>query len=496
MWDRVKRWFGYGGEDAPAAGVVVTGPPEDKAARGATLTDYVTPVGFGGPRWSDLDTKRFNTNTVFAGTRAIGQRIAMMGVRVGRKSDARPASGRRTVKAARDGPPWEQEGEVRRLRSHPVLDALSDPNPFLESFDLIDLTVRSLVLVGLSYWWVDDEGDHTRVWYLPVGWVQPDPDAPPLTRYVVRPPHGAEQFTLAADELLRFCSPDVADPFEGLGVLRANALAVQTDAEVQVSQLAAFRNGVNPGLAFVVNQQPEAGGLPNSRPTLTSAQRRALQSLLTQAYTGSANNRVFLILDNLIQDVKQITTTPAEMDFKDSSALVEGRILKGLGVNPYILGQNTDVNRASATVADEVFCKSTCEPICTKIGQKMTRFFRAYTGDPDLVCWVPVPQPHDPDSERADMDQAIRAGVVTVNEVRRRIGLDPLPGSAGDELVKAPTPPPVPTGDKPDAGNKSSGSGLIIEPGWASGGKLWEHLSESEKLELFKRYKAGDTALR
>ncbi len=425
-------------------------PAGEKAPRGATLTTYLGPGGLGlSPAWSDIDTIRFNTGWVYACVRAIADRIAGQPVRVGRAaSPRRGRSAPETRKAASAAPPWMRAGAVEELDAHPLLDALHDPNPYLVPYSLVGLTIASLRLAGVAFWWVDRETDGaTRLWYLPAGWVAEDPDAAvPLTKFIVRPARSADEFHLDASELIRFSTPDPANPFDNLSPLKAGLAAVQTDREIQTAQLAAFKNGMLGGTIVTVGQTPEVGaagavGDPDGRPLLTRQQRNTLAQRIQEAYAGSSNSGQPIILDALIRDVKRFSETPAEMDFGGSSAITKERVTQLFGVNPIILGQIEGANRASATVADEHFCFTTLAPLCVLIGQTLTKWFRVHHDDPALVVWVEPPRPRDPDGKRADLEQLARYGAIRVNELRQEHGLPPDP--EGDEWVKASAPAPA-----------------------------------------------------
>lgn len=423
---RLRAWLTA--SDLPA-------PPTEKAGRAVTLTGGSA----GGPartvnRWSQSEAAGHNLGWVYAATRAVAGRIAGQPVRAGRKV-RRQAPGKGS-KAASAAPPWVRAGSVTELDDHPALVALHDPNPYCHAFDLLYLLVAGLEIFGVSYLWWDADGDGPpRVWVLPAPWVREDPDAPvPLSRFVVTPANSAEQFTLTADELLRIALPDPANPFDALSPLRAAYTSVLADEEIRLAQLQTFRQGLIGTTVVKVGQHPEAGGLPGAVPTLTRDQRRVLQELIRQRYAGAEAAGLPIILDALIQDVKRISSTPQEMDFTASAGLTREQILLGFGVNGIILGQVEGANRASATVADEHFCFSTLGPIVTQLGQALTRFLAAVYDDPDLLVWIDPPKPRDPDSRRADLDQLIRAGAVTLNELRAEHGLPPL--ADGDVPVK------------------------------------------------------------
>ncbi len=425
----VARWL---------AGAAV---PTSKAARGATLTDYMG-GGYGAshsPKWSDHDTRRHHVEWVYSAVRAISHRVAGQPIKVGRRaSTATPPAG---AKAASGSP--TAGGRAQELPAHPLLEMLAHPNPYTVPFSLVALTVASLEIAGTAFWWVDRETDDTvRLWYLPSGWMREDPDAPlPLTRWFCRPEASGEEFRLDDTEVIRFALPDPANPLQPLSPLKALVRSAVTDREIQASQLAAFRNDGRPGLVVRVGRNSENSplGSVDDQPVLTRAQRKALTALIRESTSGALNAGEPLILDGFIKEIDRITNLPSEMAFTESGLLTRDRILAGFGVPKTVIGMTDDANRASAVVSDETFCFGTCGPICRLLSDHLTAWFRVFFEDESLVVWVDPPRPRDPDGRRADLQQLIGAGSVTVNELRQEHGLDPIDG--GDVLVKTPAAP-------------------------------------------------------
>lgn len=417
-------------------------PSAAKAPRSATLTDYMGGTGGAGrsPKWDDQDTRRHHVEWVYSAVRAISHRIAGQSIKVGRRaSTAAPPRG---AKAASGSP--TAGGRVKELPAHPLLEMLAHPNPYTVPFSLVALTVASLEVAGTAFWWIDRESDDaTRVWYLPSGWMRDDPEAPlPLTRWFCRPEASGEEFRLDHTEVIRFALPDPANPLQPLSPLKALIRSAVADREIQASQLAAFRNDGRPGLVVRVGRNSEGSpiGATDDAPVLTRQQRKQLAELIKQSTSGAINAGEPLILDGFIKEVDRVTNLPSEMAFQESALLTRDRILAGFGVPKVCIGMTDDANRASAVVSDETFCFATCGPLCRLIGDHLTGWFRRFFEDESLVVWVDPPRPRDPDGRRADLQQLVGAGSITVDELRAEHGLDPLPGGAGTALVKAPAP--------------------------------------------------------
>src|SRR5262249_38155193 len=149
-----------------------------------------------------------------------------------------------------------------------------------------------------------------------------------------------------------------------------------TDVALQQAQERAFLLGLFPGLAVVIGKQAAASltGTPGERPLLTKEQRLSIITALKQAYRGSRNYDEPIILDALIEDVKKVTQNPREMDFLNSGNATKERVTQGFGTNPIVMGEIEGANRASAIVADRIFCDVTINPKIELISQCLTRW--------------------------------------------------------------------------------------------------------------------------
>jgi phage portal protein BeeE len=165
------------------------------------------------------------------------------------------------------------------------------------------------------------------------------------------------------------------------------------------------------------------------RPGISS---RPVQEL--PPYRGVYNASEPIILDRLIEDMKRITNTAAEMDFLNSSGLTKERICQLFGVSPAAMGDVDTPNRASSAAADDHLCKNTLSPKCAMISAALTKWV-APRFDGDVVTYIEEPRASDPDGDRADREQLARYGATTVNELRAAAHLEPIDG--GDVLIEA-----------------------------------------------------------
>ncbi|MGE3180936.1 MAG: phage portal protein [Phycisphaerae bacterium] len=360
---------------------------------------------------------------VWSAVRLVAQRIAQQRVCVGKK----PTRGRRHKSA----------GEcIEPLESHSLLDALADPSELQTYWSLMFVTVASLEICGRSLWWVTKDtrdGNKPTILHLPTPWiVGVDPQR---TAWKIRPNGAVEEFTIRGDEVLHLFYPDPADPNGAISPLSRIAEAVLVDQEIQTGQHAAFENGVFPKVILTAGRLPDTPGMPGERPTLTADQRRQIIYAIKQAYGGTMNSGEPLILDSLIEKVEKLSHTPSEMDWMNSSKLTKSRILQAYGVSPILLGEVEGANRASATVADEIFVSNKVNPLIEMLSQAMTEWLGPMFATPreKLVVWIEPAVAHDPDISLKQWELGAKMGYVSQNEFRRSVlNLADVPG--GDEF--------------------------------------------------------------
>lgn len=360
---------------------------------------------------------RSNRGWVRAAIRPISQRIAGQPIRVGTAK----AGSRTGTKAAAD---------VKPLDSHPLLDLLADPNDLGTAWGLIDVTVQLLELTGRCLWWLPQR---KQILPIPTTWLVGFEGTTKITAFKVRPPHSAEPWMIPADECAYFHYPHPGDPHGAFCPLMAVASAVNADEEMDRSQAAMFRQRINPVHAIIVGRDVES----KRRPRLTGAQQRQIITAIKKRYGGAVNHHDPLILDGLIEDVKRLSNTPAEMDWLDSGKVTKEKILLGFGVNEIIIGSK-EANRASAASADKHFCQYTVNPKIELLSQCLTEWLAPMFGG-DIVVWIEPCVSNDSDTVLKSLNVAAKYSVITGDELRALLpGLGLGPAGLTDMVTPQP----------------------------------------------------------
>lgn len=428
----------------------------------------------------------------FAAIRPLAVKVAEQSLKVGfvRQAGARrrPATGM-VLKSLLDrfDPASEHirkaitADDIEPADSHPLLDLFDSPNQYMTKFALLYCTAYSMEAVGEAVWWCDFEGESKSIWYWPRSWIKPmTVDGVAYARWKVQIPGVPDDFpTIDGRDVVNFRYPNPADPTRSHSPTQSLSRAINTDDQIQESQLASMKNAVRPSLAVVVGDvlPNPAGG--QMRPELTPEQRKQIIAALRMAYRGAMHNGDPIILDGMISDVKPVFPSPAELDHQGSSNLTKSRIYNGYGTSPIVAGQTEGANRASSFVAHEAFYSLRVNPLLTLISEEMTRKVgpRFAADTRKLAVWLTRAKADDVEIAIRQVDSLARANSIRPSEMRVKFGFPP-----DEELdriwlekIKQPATPPVApaAGAAPKAAGprtKSAGFPLSTKAGGGGGG--------------------------
>jgi HK97 family phage portal protein len=230
---------------------------------------------------------------------------------------------------------------------------------------------------------------------------------------------GGATFEMPYDRVLWFKQIDPMNPYaRGLG----NAEAI--GEEVEADELAAkwnkrfFYNSARPDI--IIQTETE----------LTEEVALRLQERWMEKYQGVKNAYKPGILDNGAT-IHELTRPHTDMDFSMLRNGARDTILGNWALPKPIMGITEDVNRANAEAGEYLFARWVIQPRLTfwtfELNQKFLSMW-----DSRIKIEFPSPLPEDRDRTIKESDIALKQGVITVNEYRIRMGLQPRPD--GDVL--------------------------------------------------------------
>lgn len=399
VWEWVQeRWRGKGRREESAPARVWASP------------SLWRPAGW----WRDdqVEQLRNYQSWVYAAVNAIAQEVAQQ----------RPFVYRNTGQAEHE--------QVPLPHSHPLVQLLEAPNPWLTRWELWYLTTVYLELTGNCFWYAamrQGVGGRSRIpgelWVIPSPWVRVVPDPVTFVRgYEVSAPGSATEW-FPAEEIIHLKYPNPLDPHYGLSPLQANALTVDANTELLRSRYQAFQSGQRPGIVLQTEQ------------ILSESVARRLEERVQSRFGGRENWHRPLILEQGLK-ASPWTLTPAEMDFLNSARMTRDEIFALFRVPAPVAGlvENTGLGADIWFGARVMFCEGTIQPKLELIAQTLTRTLgRRF--DPDVAVGFGDCSPRNQEQRRKDDELDARMGLRTYNEIRRARGLQPYPDSRFDQPI-------------------------------------------------------------
>ncbi len=276
----------------------------------------------------------------------------------------------------------------REYDAHPLLDLLARPNPRETGTTLLEAAYGHLLIAGNAYVeavMLDGaprelyalRPDRMRVVPGPNGWpaaydygaggqsvrFRQEGDVPPILH-------------------LRLFHP--ADDHYGLSPMEAAAVALDIHNASAGWNKALLDNAARPSGALVYAGPDGA--------SLTDAQFERLKGELEAQFQGAANAGRPLLLEGGL-DWRQLSLTPAEMDFMETRAAAVREIALAFGVPPLMLGLPGDSTYANYAEANRAFWRQTVIPLVRRTAQALAHWLSPAVGagqglvlEPDLDC--------------------------------------------------------------------------------------------------------------
>lgn len=381
---------------------------------------------------SGVDQYGVFRNWVYVCINSISARIGGQPIRVGRIEGAEANPERRVRPDGLKIPSFVKEvsAAIEVLVDHPLLDLLASPNPVQRKRELLFMMVANLYLTGESYLLRDGEPSEdgesdVSVWAIPTAWVKPIHEGGMFSAYRISFGNNeSEAKIFPAEAVSRTYFPDPANLKAALAPVKAIMTPIRTDAHIQQSQEAMFKNGIYPRIALKAGGYPSPDGTSagDRRAVLTSSQRKQLTHTIRTLYAGVSNYGEPLIFDGIIDDIVKLSSTPEEMDWLSSGAQIKDRIFQAFGVNPIVVGAITPANKAQAVEAEKNLCSQVVNPLINAISESLTEFLGpVYDPETRLKIWIEECHPVDEDLKLKKWDIARRNEDVTRNEYRAEV---------------------------------------------------------------------------
>ena len=324
------------------------------------------------------------------------------------------------------------------IDDHPLLDLLQRPNPTCSQFEYFRMVYSYLLLAGNSYLLkIGEENQAPRELHT----LRPD-----RIQIKTSDSYYPESYNLVINGKTKAIYPvdqmngqsevkhiktfHPLDDYLGLSPVMPSAGDIDQHNLTNRHNTHLLVNGARPSGAVVYKPKDEVGAMT----TLTDSQREQLRQDLQSRFTGTENSGRTMILEGDF-DYKEMGLSPKEMDFSNMKNLSARDIALTFGVPAQLVGipdAQTYANMAEARLA---LYEETIIPLLRHIESDLNEWLVPSYGD-DLYLMYNVDDiPAITERRRMVTDNILRAvneGVLTRNEARERLNLEPISG--GDEV--------------------------------------------------------------
>lgn len=310
--------------------------------------------------------------------------------------------------------------------SHPLLALYNSPNPVIRNAsDFIHLYGMETVIYGETFWYLA-RGESTRrikeIYLLNPSQMELKISDGELIGYVLHKNNG-QQIPFTQEEIYHDKTPNPFNEWRGMSVLERAAAYIDTEINTTHFTLNYIRNSGSPS------------GIVGLPATMSREDFKLFAAQWREGYEGPENAGKTAFVRGGETTFKAVGSTLKDIDQKVTRQMAKEDVLMMLDVPKPLLGMTDDTGfgRGNVETLKLIFAESVLEPMMRRldriyeyIGMQMNN------GQPiDIDHESPVPE------DREFNLQTYEKGVnvwMTVNEVREREGLLPLPG--GDDLIK------------------------------------------------------------
>lgn len=310
------------------------------------------------------------------------------------------------------------KGEWRETNSHESIDLLHEPNLFMTKNEFFYLLTEYLELTGESNWWKIRDAFGKLVGLSPL-----NPLKMQLIMHNNWPSHWIYRTTdergklieqrIELRDVLQIKLPNPREPYRGLSPISSSAPAIDTYYYSSTWSRRFFKNSAVPSAA-IISEKP-----------LSQTQFERLRAEIDTKYKGFSNAHKVMLLENNVK-FQPITMSIKDMQLLELKKFNREEIAAIYGVPLAKLGIVDDVNRASAEQLDITYSKDTITPILGMIEETLTKHLLKDEGEKNLVFSFDSVIPKNVMVETAKHTAYLDRSVLTINEVRKELGLAPV----------------------------------------------------------------------
>lgn len=331
------------------------------------------------------------------------------------------------------------QGDIE-LDQHPILSLLQRPNPMQAGVEYFQAVYSYLLLSGNNYAIRSDVAGEVRELYL----LRPDrvrvkpskTSTPEGYEYVINSKviktYDSNPMT-GESEVKHMKLYNPLDDYYGLSPLMAAAVDIDNHNAINKHNISLLNNGARPSGAIVFKPTSDRG-MPIQ---LSDGQRQQLQDDLDVKFKGPANAGRPLLLEGDF-DWREMGLSPKDMDFLQQRNMAAKDIALCFGVPSQLIGIPDSQTYSNVQEARLALYEETIMPLARRIQSDLNEWLSPTYGDDIRIEYDFDAVPAMVERRRRvyeNVTQAVREGIISRNEARERLGLEPITG--GDDVYIA-----------------------------------------------------------
>lgn len=291
---------------------------------------------------------------------------------------------------------------------------IARPNADLTWAQVIEYAVQMLDLAGNVYLSKVTAGVTRRevveLWPLDPRGMKAKPSATRLVGGWQYRPAGGSVVEFTPEQICQIKTSNPDSLIFGLPTIFSSGRGVDIYREARDAQKSSFENRGLSDIAVILD------------PTTSAEQFERIKEKHKERNQGAKNNRAPLFST---RDIKQLGSSPAEMDYIETTQSVINEICSVFGVPPQMIGYLQDATLANYETSRKILWVNTLIPLARRIGQQLTRGVAAEFGD----GWAIELDLSSVDAIADDYNANVEAGAklwamgVPFNEINKRLGL-------------------------------------------------------------------------
>lgn len=342
------------------------------------------------------------------------------------------------------------------IEQHPIIDLLKRPNPLQSYSEFFNSLFGYVLLSGNAYILkIGSTNTPRELHQLRPDRIQIKGSGNPIPEkyeYVI---NGRVQATYPVDqengfsELKHVKLWNPLDDYYGLSPMSASAVEIDQFNMASKHNVNLLENGARPSGAVIFKPKDDAGFDVN----LSESQRQQLLTDLNNRFSGTANAGRPMLLEGDF-DWKEMGLSPKDMDFLNLKHMSATDIAMCFGVPSQLVGVPDAQTYSNVAEARLALYEETIIPLLKKVSSDLNEwlvplFDERLTLEFDIDSIPALAERKRKTYE--NVTSAVREGIMTRNEARNIIGLDPIDG--GDDLYISATLFPIGDTDVPKPTN-------------------------------------------